>query len=42
MHHTKTVKDYLWEYFLIIIGSMLYAAGLRFFYLDVTKQRAGA
>ena len=24
MHHTKTVKDYLWEYFLIIVGSVLY------------------
>ena len=32
MHHTKTVKDYLWEYFLIIVGSVLYAAGLRFFF----------
>lgn len=32
MHHTKTVKDYLWEYFLIIFGSVLYAAGLRFFF----------
>ena len=32
MHHTKTVKDYLWEYFLIIFGSVLYAAGLLFFF----------
>ena len=32
MHHSKTVKDYVWEYFLIIVGSLLYAAGLRFFF----------
>ena len=25
MHHNKTVKDYIWEYALIIVGSLFYA-----------------
>lgn len=32
MLHSKTFKDYLQEYALIVVGSVIYAAGFRFFY----------
>lgn len=40
MLHTKTIKDYLREYALIVLGSVIYAAGFRFSSIPTTSSQA--
>lgn len=42
MLHSKTFKDYLQEYALIVVGSVIYAAGFRFFYYPTTSSPAAS